>query len=379
MDRLLEWMRQRREEMTSWIADLARIESPSHEKAAVDRAVDFVEAACGGLGRVERLPQADYGDHLRVEFDLPGGGKKGLVLGLGHLDTVYPLGTLGDTPVREQDGRLYGPGVFDMKAGVAFFLFAARALRELDIPVGRRFIVQLYSDEEIGSPSSRPFTEELARAADAVLVAEPSYGPEGAVKTARKGGGGFQVTVRGRASHAGLDFAAGASAIVELARQIERIAGWTDLDAGVTVNPGVVRGGTTTNVVAEEAWVKVDVRVPRLDQALEIERRFHSLEPFDPRCRIQIEGGLRRPPLERTTGVARLYERAHRMAAELGFDLPEAAVGGGSDGNYAAAVGAPVLDGLGAVGDGAHSTNEHILLEKLPERAALLAKLIVEA
>jgi glutamate carboxypeptidase len=279
-------------------------------------------------------------------------------------------------PCREGEGRLWGPGVFDMKAGVAYFLFAARCLRELDVPVRRRFVLQLNPEEEIGSPASRPFTEAEAGKSAAVLVGEPSYGLGGSVKTARKGGGTFTLKVEGKASHAGLDFAAGASAVVELARQIDKIAGWTDLESGVTVNPGVMRGGTGSNVVAAHAEAVIDVRVPRSDQALELEQRFRSLTPFDSRTKLALEGGLRRPPMERSAGAAALYEKARAICAEWGVELGEASVGGGSDGNFTAAMGVPTLDGLGAVGEGAHSTHESILLDRIADRAALIARLI---
>jgi glutamate carboxypeptidase len=377
-DAILAWMQARQGEMLAWIRGLVEIESPSRDEAAVSRAADYVAEMAGGLGAVARTRLEGYGDLLRIEPEAPGDGKDGQVLGLGHLDTVYPVGTLATMPCREADGRLWGPGVFDMKAGVAYFLFAARALRELGVPVRRSFVLQLNPEEEIGSPASRPFTEAEARKSAAVLVAEPAYGLDGSVKTARKGGGTFTLKVEGKASHAGLDFAAGASAVVEIARQIDRVAGWTDLESGVTVNPGVVRGGTGSNVVAAKAEAVVDVRVPRADQALELEARFRSLQPFDARTRLRVEGGLRRPPMERSAGAAALYEKARAICSEWGVELGEASVGGGSDGNFTAAMGVPTLDGLGAVGEGAHSTHESILLDHVADRAALIARLIAE-
>ena len=372
--RIYDYMRSRRGEIVACIRGLVELESPTADKAAVDRAMDRAAEAAEGMASITRYAQADRGDHLRIAFDIPTKGE-GQVLGLGHLDTVWEIGTLARMPWREENGRLRGPGVFDMKAGVAYFLFAAKALRDLGIRAERRFVVQLNSDEEIGSPTSKPFTEAEARRSAAVLVAEPGAGLDGRLKTARKGGGVFRVSVRGRAAHAGLDFAAGASAVVELSRQIERIASWTDLAQGVTVNPGVVQGGTASNVVAEEAWAQVDARVPRKDQALEIERRFAALAPFDERCALRVDGGLKRPPLERTEDVARLYAVAREISAEMGIDLGEASVGGGSDGNTTAALGVPTLDGLGAVGEGAHALNESILVERIADRAALIAAL----
>lgn len=373
---LLDTMNRRLPEMIDWIQGLVEIESPTRDKPGVDRAADYVAARVAGLGRLQRLPVEEYGDCLRIEFDLPGGSKQGRILGLGHLDTVWPLGTLESMPFLKRDGRLHGPGVFDMKAGVAYFIFAVEALRELDVAVPKRFVLQLNSEEEIGSPVSRRFTREAALPSDAVLVAEPSAGLDGRLKTARKGGGGFRIAVRGKAAHAGLDFFSGASAVVELARQIERIASWTDPATGVTINPGVIRGGTEPNVVAERAEVDVDVRVPRADQARELEERFFALRPFDERTEVKVEGGIRRPPLERNEGVVRLFEHARKLSAEMGVELEEASVGGGSDGCLTAALGVPTLDGLGAVGEGAHAANESILIERMADRAALIAKLI---
>ncbi len=373
--RIFEYMAAHRRAIVDWTRALVEIESPTSNKPAVDRAADYVADVVGKFAEVTRYEQLVQGDHLRIEFDIPTQGD-GQILGMGHLDTVWALGTIGRMPWREQDGRLWGPGVFDMKAGVAYFVFAARALRELNISAWRKFVVQLNSDEEIGSPTSKAFTEAEAKRSDTVLVAEPSAGLEGNLKTARKGGGTFRINVRGQASHAGLDFAAGASAVVELARQIERLASWTDVGSGVTVNPGVIRGGSASNVVAEEAWCDVDVRTPRKDQAIELERQFFSIKPFDERCKVTVAGGLKRLPLERTEGVARLYEIAREISNEMGVELGEASVGGGSDGNTTAALGIPTLDGLGAVGEGAHALNESILIDRIADRAALIAALI---
>ncbi len=378
-DPVLEWFQSHQKEMIGWIRGLVEIESPSDDPTAVNRAVDYVVNHEEQYSVVERTKVDGYGDVLRLEYNLPGSGE-GQLMGLGHLDTVYPHGTLKRMPFREADGRLWGPGVFDMKTGDAYFLFALRALRELKIPCkADRFVLLLNPDEEIGSPASKPFTEREARNSKAVFVNEGALGLDGKVKTARKGGGTFRIEVDGIASHAGLDFESGASAVVEIARQIDRIAGWTDLKAGITFNPGVVSGGTATNVVAEKASCAVDVRVPRTDQAREIEARFAALEPFDKRTRVTVSGGLKRQPMERSEGVAKLYELARGLAAELGVDLGEASVGGGSDGNITAAMGVPTLDGLGAIGEGAHSERESILVNRMADRAALVAKLIAAA
>jgi glutamate carboxypeptidase len=310
------------------------------------------------------------------EFALPGRGKNGRVLALGHSDTVWPMGTLRTMPFRESEGRLWGPGVLDMKSGIAFFIYAVRAVRDLDIPVASKVLLQLNSDEEVGSESSRALTEKNAAASTVVLVLEPGTGLTGKLKTARKGVGDFTVTVRGRASHAGVDFGAGASAVLELARQIERIAGFTDLKRGITVNPGVISGGTRTNVVAAEARAEIDIRVLRLKDAPRLEKKFRGLRPIDKRCTLEVAGGLNRPPMERSAGIVRLFKTAEKLARGLGIELEESLTGGGSDGNFTAALGVPTLDGLGGVGEGAHAANENILLDRIADRTALMAKLL---
>ena len=262
-----------------------------------------------------------------------------------------------------------------MKAGLVFFVYAMRALRDLDQPVARKIVLQVNSDEEVGSDSSRPLTEEAARQSAAVLVLEPGTGLEGKLKTARKGVGDYTVRVRGKASHAGVDFLNGASAIVELAKQIEKITGFTRLDRGITVNPGVISGGTRSNVIAAEATAEVDIRIAKLKDEQYLARCFRSLKPFDKRCSIEISGGLNRPPMERTPAIGKLFAAAKALALEFGVKLEESATGGGSDGNFTAALGIPTLDGLGAVGEGAHAPHESILVNRIADRVALLAKL----
>jgi glutamate carboxypeptidase len=376
MQALLDSMRNRQADIVVLCRELVECESPSDDPRAVARFADLIAARLEGLASVRRLPGGRFGPHLRCEFDLPGGEKDGQILALGHLDTVWPVGTLASMPFREQDGRLWGPGIFDMKAGIAFLIFAARALRDLDLPVRRRLVLQLNSDEETGSESSRPFTEEEARRSAAVLVLEPATGLDGKLKTARKGVGDYRVTVRGKAAHAGLDFSTGASAIVELARQVEAIAKFTDLERGITVNPGVISGGSRTNVVAAEAHVDVDLRILRLRDAAMVDRKFRRLRTFDRRCSIEVAGGLNRPPLERSAGGARLFRAARRLSREIGLELEESLSGGGSDGNFTAGAGVPTLDGLGAVGEGAHAPHESILADRIADRAALIAGLI---
>ncbi len=379
MDPLLSYAQSQQKNIVAFIRELVECESPSDDAAAVNRFVDLFASKAGGIGKVKTFPGGRFGRHLRCEFELPGKKKSGQILALGHSDTVWPLGTLHSMPFREEGGRLWGPGVLDMKCGLAFFLFAIQGLRELDIPVRNKVVLQLNADEEVGSDSSRPLTEEAAKKSRFVLVLEPGTGLDGKLKTARKGVGDYTVVVHGRASHSGVDFAAGASAILELARQIERIAGFTKLDRGITVNPGVISGGTRTNVIAAEARAEVDIRIARLKDAEYLEKSFRKLKPVDKRCTIEVSGGLNRPPMERTAGIRNLFRHAARLAAELGIDLEESSTGGGSDGNFTAALGVPTLDGLGGVGEGPHASNESILVDRIADRTALLAKLVAEA
>ncbi len=355
------------------IRELVDCESPSDSPEAIARLVELL------IDRTKDIADAKIfsGNHLRLQFRTQATAKEGgQILGLGHSDTVWPLGTLQTMPFREAGGRLWGPGVLDMKAGIAFFVFAVRALLELCIPLKRGVVLLVVSDEEVGSPTSRALTENEARASDAVLVLEPGTGLEGKLKTARKGIGHFEITVTGNASHAGVDFENGASAILELARQIPIISGWTDLQKGITINPGVIRGGTRSNVVPAEAQLEVDVRVKTLADWEIVQRHFRELHPFNKRCSIKVEGGLYRPPMVRSPAGAGLFEGGRTVAEALGFTAEESATGGGSDGNFTAALGVPTLDGLGAVGEGAHAVNESILLSPIVNRVSLLAGLL---
>ena len=378
MHAFIRYASKKQAEITRLIKELAECESPSNSPLDVNRFVDLIVEKTKDIAGAETIESEGFGNHLRLEFDLPGRKKKGQILGLGHSDTVWPLGTLSTMPVRERDGRLWGPGVLDMKAGLAFFIYAVRTLRDLNVALGRKVVLLIVSDEEVGSETSRAVTEAEAKRSDVVLVVEPGTGLTGKLKTARKGVGDYTVSIEGRASHAGVDFSNGASAILEAARQIERIAEFTDLKRGITVNPGVISGGTRTNVVAAHARVDLDIRVVRLKDASSLDEKFRALRPIDKRCSVRVEGGLNRPPMERTRAIGKLFARAKKIGAELGIKLEESSTGGGSDGNFAAALGLPTLDGLGAVGEGAHAVNESILIDRIADRVALLAKLLEE-
>jgi glutamate carboxypeptidase len=376
VDSVLSHIQARQPEVVALIRQFVECESPSDSPDAVNRFVELLSDTVAPYAKIKTYPGGKYGKIFVAEMTLPGRRKSGQVLALGHSDTVWPLGTLKTMPFREADGRLWGPGVLDMKAGIAFFFHACLTLRDLDIPAPSKVFLQINPDEEVGSEVSRALTEKNAAKSKAVFVLEPGTGLEGKLKTARKGVGDFTVTVRGRASHAGVDFNAGASAILELCRQIDQIAGFTNQNRGITVNPGVISGGTRSNVVAAEASAEVDIRIARLRDAAPLEKRFRSLKPFDRRCKIEITGGLNRPPMERTPGIAALYKRAEHLAREIGVTLEESMTGGGSDGNFTAAIGIPTLDGLGAVGEGAHASNESLLVNRIADRTALIAKLL---
>jgi glutamate carboxypeptidase len=372
---LLDILERRRDEMIDIIRALVQHESPSHDKKAVDEAGESAARLFELLGgRVTYHKRVTAGDVVQIDFN--GARKVPRVLLLGHHDTVYPRGALDRMPWRTQKGRLYGPGVFDMKAGIAMMMFAVSSLRELHGALPRPVTVLLSSDEEIGSHASRMTVEAVARQSAAVLVLEPSHGPTGACKTARSGVGEYRIEVSGVAAHAGLDFDKGHSAILELAAQLLRVAKFTDRKKGITVNPGVLQGGTRSNVIAESAHAIVDARVTKTVDAKTLDKRFQSLKAIDKKCKLEISGGINRPPLEKTAKNTALYATAKKLAAELGYKLDEASVGGGSDGNFTSALGVPTLDGLGAVGEGAHSPNESVLVAELGRRTALVARLI---
>jgi glutamate carboxypeptidase len=373
----LRYFEARQEKIVETIREFVAIESPSDNKLAADRMGALLAArfeTLGGRAHVHRAE--DFGDSVQIDF--PGREKIRPVLLLGHFDTVYPLGTLATMPCQVADGRLYGSGALDMKSGIALMFYAIEALHRWHAGLPRPVTVFLVSDEEVGSYSSRKITETLARESAGVLVLEPA-GPRGAVKTARKGVGEYTLNVKGVAAHAGLDPGTGHSAIVELARQITAVSKMNDLGRGLSVNPGVVRGGTRTNVIAAEATVEIDVRIKNAKQSGILDRKFRALKPFDKHCKLIVEGGVNRLPMERTKGVVALYRKAQAIAKHIDWKLEEAAVGGGSDGNFTAGMGIPTLDGMGGVGEGAHAVHEHIVISELPRRALLLAGMIENA
>jgi glutamate carboxypeptidase len=358
--------------LVAHLKELVEQESPSEDPVAVNAAMALAEKwarELGGRPRYHR--QKHYGHVLELQFGPRTSALKPVLL-LAHLDTVWPHGTLAKMPWKQSPKRIEGPGTLDMKAGVAMALTAIEALKAQKI--SRPITLLLNSEEEIGSPVSRPITEKLALASSAVLVLEPAQGL--ALKTARKGVGHYVVEVAGVAAHSGVDFQNGHSAILELARQVETISAFTDLSRGLTVNCGVISGGTRSNVVAAQAQVEVDVRIAKASDARYVERFFRTLKPIDPACKITVSGGINRPPMERKPGTVALFKQARKLAGELGFVLEEASTGGGSDGNFTAALGVPSLDGMGAIGTGAHAPHEHILTEHLVPRTTLLAAML---
>ena len=360
-----------RDWLIEFIEALVAIESPSDDRQAVNRCGAELASRLTDLGAaITRATPSTAGDHLRASF---GTGERQVLL-LGHFDTVWPVGQIQRMPLKRDAGRLHGPGVFDMKAGIGIATLATRALQAQGALDRARIVMLWTTDEEIGSTTSRALIEAEAVKSEAVLVLEPSL-PGGALKTSRKGVGLFELVVTGISAHAGLDPGKGVSAIHELARQVLEIEKLQQLERGITVNVGVARGGSRANVVAAEARATVDARAVTIADAREIERAMRSLKPHLKGAGLQVSGGFDRPPLERTAGVVKLYELARGVAREMGSDLAEGSAGGGSDGNFTAAVGVPTLDGLGAVGDGAHAIHEHVVIDALAPRAALIAGL----
>jgi glutamate carboxypeptidase len=374
---VLDHLRRRRREMVAFLESLALAESPSSEPESQDKVLGILSTALSDTGyAVRRVRGRGRGDHLyarpraRVR-------RRPVQLLLGHCDTVWPLGTLEEMPVGVADGVVRGPGVYDMKGGLAQMVFALRALQDLGIEPSVAPVVFVNSDEEVGSRDSTRHIRRLARVAGRAFVLEPSLGPRGRLKTARKGVGRFSVTVEGIAAHAGLDPEHGASAILELSYLIQTLFALNDPKRGTTVNVGTIEGGLGPNVVAPDCSAVVDVRVRGHEDARRVEEAIRGIEPVTPGVKLSIEGGFGRPPLERTPRNRRLWESARKLGAGLGLSLEEAEAGGASDGNTTSLYTA-TLDGLGAVGDGAHSVHELVYAEKMAERAALLALLLAE-
>ena len=361
--------------MLEALARFVRAESPTDSKASVDRFGQLVAAEWrkrGAKVQIRREPHA--GNHVRVEW-AAGSKRDPQTLVLGHLDTVYPLGSLKQMPYRVSGGRAFGPGIFDMKGGLLIALFAVDALKRAGWLPKRRVVFLWNSDEETGSKSSRALIEREARRSAAVLVLEPASGLDGRVKTERKGVGTAELIVTGKAAHAGVNPEDGVNAVHELALQIERISRLSDSKRGITVSATVIGGGTRDNVIPAAARAVFDLRARKMADMKAIERRLRALQPVLPGAKIEVRGGFSRPPLERRHSAA-LFERAQELARSMGLSLGESSTGGGSDGSLTAALGVPTLDGLGAVGEGAHSANENVLIDALPERAALVAALL---
>ncbi|MBC7796597.1 MAG: M20 family metallopeptidase [Pyrinomonadaceae bacterium] len=375
---ILRYFQTREQEILRSIRALVEIETPSRDVSGSVRIVDLICSQIEKLkcvDSIERVFAENYGEHLIVRA-FSNSHEKSILL-LGHLDTVYPVGTLSERSFRIENDRVFAPGIFDMKSGAALMFEALRCLEDLGLKPFAPITILLTCDEEIGSNTSREIVEREARNALFCLVCEPAA-PFGKVKTGRKGVGGFQVKAHGIASHAGLEPEKGASAIVEIARQIQKIHALNDFEKGTTLNVGKVRGGTATNVVADFAACNVDVRFTVMSEALRIEQLIRNLTPFDERIKLEIIGEINRPPLERTTEIVKLFEKAREIAASFDYELGETQVGGASDGNFVAASGVPVLDGLGVSGGGAHSIQEHVLLSDIAKRATLITSLLIQ-
>lgn len=368
---VLAFLKEHQDQMVADLGEFVRRESPSTDKPLLDQFAQFLaEYAEGFGGRAEILPMQNTGNHVRVRW---GHGEGEPILLLGHFDTVWQKGTLQRTPFQVADGVATGPGVFDMKAGMVQGFWAIRALGEIT-GVDRPIEFLCNADEEIGSLSSRPLIEAAARGTRAVFVLEPSF--DGALKTARKGVGMFHAEITGRPAHAGLDPFAGASAIQELAQLTTTLHALSNRETGTTVNVGLVSGGTRSNVVAENASAEIDLRVLTQAEAERMTRVILEQQAHHPNVQVTITGGMNRPPMERTSRTGDLFDVAKRLARELGVELDEAVVGGASDGNFCAILGVPVLDGLGAVGGGAHAVTEHVVVADMPVRAGLVARLL---
>ena len=365
----------RQENLLAGVRALVEQESPTGNAAATTAITAKLKSRLDAIGATTKLYETERGSHLAGRMTFEPSLRDGAVLLLGHVDTVWPLGTLTGSPFRVENGRAFGPGIFDMKSGVEVMVAALEAIHELELKPWREIRIFLSCDEENGSTTSRDLITSEAAGCAAVFVLEPSL-PAGKVKTARKGIASYELITRGIAAHAGLDPEKGVSAISELAHQTLALHALNDRKEGISVNVGVISGGTLSNVIAAEARAEVDVRFRTTAQGEEISRRIESMQPVQAGAQIEFRGGINRPPLERTLAVVALFKRARSIASHIGFDLGEGASGGASDGNFTAAQGIPTLDGLGVEGDGAHAAHEHIVVADLPRRAALITALL---
>lgn len=376
MNDIIEFLKEKETKMLELLKELVELESPSLDKEMTDHVGTWLAEQFKKLtgGTVEVIHNDQYGNHLRGEW---GEGKDQLLL-LTHFDTVWPKGTLERKPFRIEDGKAYGPGVFDMKGGIIQGLFAIHSLQQLGKKLNKKVVFLFTSDEEIGSLTSRSLIEQEAAKSERVFVLEPAMSTEGALKTARKGVGMFHLTVTGIPAHSGVDPEKGVSAIGEIAEHIRYLHSLTDLAIGTTVNVGTIQGGTTSNVMAAKAVAEVDLRVKTQDEFDRIIPLITQLTPYNDKAKVEITGGINRPPLERNEGVISMFQKAQKVAKEyLGLELIEKETGGGSDGNFTGPI-APTLDGLGPVGDGAHAEHEHLIIEDMPIRSALVALLLME-
>ncbi|MFC5604760.1 M20 family metallopeptidase [Sporosarcina koreensis] len=376
MHQIYELLEQKKETMYGYLKEIVEKESHSYDKESLDMLANWIAATFEELtgGKAEIISNDQYGNHVRGEF----GEGDGQILILAHFDTVWPKGTLEKIPFQMTDGIARGPGVFDMKGGLIQGLFALHALQDLGQTLDKKVVLFFDSDEEIGNPSSKELIEKEASKSDVVFVLEPGMSKLGCLKTSRKGVGIFTIEVTGVPSHAGIDPEAGKSAIEELAHQTLYLHSLTDLELGTTLNVGKITAGTASNVVAEKAYAEVDLRVKTKEEYERVLPLILNLQPKIEGVKVEVTGGINRWPLERTEQVAEMFEKAKQIAeSSLGFELTEMETGGGSDGNLTAPF-APTLDGLGAVGDGAHANHEYLVLDKMTERSALLALLLLE-
>ncbi len=375
--KVLDYVMGQESRLVALMRELVEAESPSAHPETHDEARRVLRLALAEVGFESR--ETGWPNRPRHVFARPADRQAGEAsqLVVGHFDTVWPVGTVGERPFRVDGNIVHGPGSFDMKGGLAQLVVALHAIRELDLATPVRPILFINADEEIGSRTSTRYIRWLAQHANRALVLEPALGDRGDIKTARKGIGRFTITVHGKAAHAGLDPEAGASAILELSHVIQSLFSLNDVDRGITVNVGTVDGGIQPNVIAPHSKAVVDVRVPTVATGNEIEYIIHSMKPTNPEVRLHVEGGIGRPSMEATPRNQKLWERVREAGDALGIELHQVRAGGGSDGNTTSQFTATV-DGLGPVGDGAHALHEHLLIDKTLERAALLTILLTQ-